>query len=272
MSQAIQKSSESLPQVMMRNLRTVGAISYYYGILPTIRVPSLLPFVFAMPFTILFILFVAGSSTGSSVASSDYFRVGLAGAITMSVAQQGLILGADLTNFKIEHKFQSMVVASPVSAFTYYMSVALSELVFAAAPIAVLLAIAHVVSGVGAFAILEILGVILLIWVTTSSIGFFLSTYVLNTRTAFLTVTFISTIISILPPVFYPITVLPSFLQPLAQLAPTTHASLLIQNLIRPPTAIPISNSQVTLSWIALPIFTAVFLAIALFKARWREK
>ncbi len=249
---------EGFSESIVRNMRTVGAIGYYLGILPMVRVPALLPFVFATPFTILFILYVSGSGAALSY--------GLAGAITMTVAQQGLILGADLTSFKIEHKFQSIVVASPVSSFTYFISIALSEILFAALPLAVLLAIvSH--DGTGAFEILEIIGVILLTWITTSSIGFFLSTYVLNTRTAFLTVTFISVVISVLPPVFYPLSLLPSFLRPIAELAPTTHASILIQSL----TNVPTGSAQVDLSWVALPIFTAIFMALALFKARWRE-
>ena len=256
----LEKNRESRLESVMRNLRTAGAISYYYGILPVVRVPAILPFVFATPFTILFILFIAGSG--------QYLAFGLSGAITMSIAQQGLMLGADLTNFKIEHKFQAIVVASPVSAFTYFFSVALSELVFAAAPLAVLLAIVSD-SGVGALAILAIIGVVILTWITTSSIGFFLSTYVLNTRTAFLTVTFISTIISILPPVFYPITEIPAALRPIAELAPTTHAAILIQNLIHAP--ISFSSTQIVVSWAALPLFAIAFLALALFKARWRE-
>jgi len=241
-----------------RNLRTVGAIGYYLGILPMVRIPTLLPFVFATPFTILFILYIGGE--GQLLSS------GLAGALVMTVAQQGLILGADLTVFKIDHKFQAIAVASPVSSFTYMFSIALSELAFASPPVIILLLIlSH--SGVGALAIVEILAVVLLTWVMASSIGFFLSTYVLNTRTAFITVTFIATLISILPPVFYPISILPPYLRPLAELAPTTHASILIQSL----SGVHFSSSQITLSWIALPIFAAVFLSLAMFKARWRE-
>ena len=243
-----------------RYLRTVGALSYYMGIVPMIRIPTLLPFVFATPFTILFILFVSGQPT--------LFAYGLAGAITMTVAQQGLFLGADLTNYKIEHKFQSMVVASPVSAFTYMFSVAMSELVFSVPALVVLLGIlAYRTPGSGAIAILGIVAVALLTWIMTSSIGFFLSTYVLNTRTAFLTVTFISIVLSILPPVFYPMDILPANVRWLSELVPTTHASVLIQGL----SGLPVSYEQILISWGALPAFTIVFLALALLKARWRE-
>jgi ABC-2 type transport system permease protein len=109
--------------------------------------------------------------------------------------------------------------------------------------------------------------VAVLTWMTTSSIGFFLSTYVLNTRTAYLTVTFISIIISVLPPVFYPIRVLPAQVRWLSELAPTTHASVLIQAL----SGLPVSYTQTIVSWAALPAFTVAFLALALLKAKWRE-
>lgn len=252
--------SGGLPSRAWRYLRTVGSLSYYLGIVPMIRIPTLLPFVFATPFTILFILFVSGQPT--------LFAYGLSGAITMTVAQQGLFLGADLTNYKIEHKFQSVVVASPVSPFTYMFSVALSELTFALPALAILLAIlAYRTPNAGAFAILGILVVALLTWMTTSSIGFFLSTYVLNTRTAFLTVTFISIVLSVLPPVFYPMQILPANIRWLSELVPTTHASVLIQGF----SGLSISHSQTVLSWVALPAFAAAFLALALLKARWRE-
>jgi len=252
--------NEPIPQKIVKELRTIGALSYYIGILPMIRIPTLLPFVFSTPFTILFILFVTGR--GATIL------YGIAGAITMTVSQQGLFLGADLTNLRIEHKFQSMVVASPVSPLTYMFSVAMSELAFASPALVILLAIVpSFTSAISSVMILEVLGVVFLTWITTSAIGFFLSTYVLNTRTAFLTVAFISIVLSVLPPVFYPLQVVPDQLRWLAELVPTTHSSVLIENAV----GLPSVTSQVLMSWLALPVFTIIFLSLALFKAKWTE-
>ena len=243
-----------------KHLRAIGALAYYIGVLPMLRIPTLLPFVFATPFTILFILFVSGQRT--------LFAYGLAGAVTMTATQQGLFLGADLTNLRIEHKFQSMVVASPVSPFTYMFSVALSELAFAVPAVFVISAIVfYTTVGFGLLALLEMTLVIILTWIMTSSIGFFLSTYVLNTRTAFITVSFISIVLSVLPPVFYPITTLPETLRTVAELVPTTHAATLIRAVM----GMPATGSQLLESWLALPAFTLVFLSLALLKAKWRE-
>ena len=242
-----------------QNLRTIGSLCYFLGIVPMYRIPTLLPFVFATPFTILFILGVNGNPTS--------FHYGIAGAITMTISQQGLFLGADLTNYKIEHKFQSIVVASPVSSLTYMFSVALSELAFAVPAIAILLAVIASTAGIASTAIAQVIAVVLMTWVTTSSIGFFLSTYLLNTRSAFLTVSFISILLSILPPVFYPLSLIPGQFRWLAELVPTTHSSVLIQSAV----GLPVASSEVFASWLALPAFTVVFLLLALFKAKWRE-
>jgi len=242
-----------------QNLRTIGSLCYFLGIVPMYRIPTLLPFVFATPFTILFILGVNGNPTS--------FHYGIAGAITMTISQQGLFLGADLTNYKIEHKFQSIVVASPVSSLTYMFSVALSELAFAVPAIAILLAVIASTAGIASTAIAQVIAVVLMTWVTTSSIGFFLSTYLLNTRSAFLTVSFISILLSILPPVFYPLSLIPGQFRWLAELVPTTHSSVLLQSAV----GLPVASSEVLASWLALPAFTVVFLLLALFKAKWRE-
>jgi ABC-2 type transport system permease protein len=252
--------SDPIASRVWRSARTVASLAYYLGVLPMLRIPTLLPFVVSTPFTILFILFVTGRGAA--------FMYGIAGAITMIVSQQGLFLGADLTNYRIEHKFQYVVVASPVSPLTYMFSVALSELAFAAPALVVLLAItAYFLPTFTVLTIVEILAVAILTWVTTSSIGFFLSTYVLNTRTAFLTVSFISIILSVLPPVFYPLQLIPASFRWVAELVPTTHASVLIQAAVN----LPSTPFQVLVSWVALPAFTVVFLLLALFKAKWRE-
>jgi len=251
---------ESLSARIARDLRTIVALSYYIGVLPMIRIPTLLPFVFSTPFTILFILFVTGRG--------DTIIYGIAGAVTMTVSQQGLFLGADLTNLRIEHKFQSVVVASPVSPLTYMFAVATSELAFAAPALVILFAILpYFASEVTTGTFLQVLIAVFLTWITTSSIGFFLSTYVLNTRTAFLTVAFISIILSVLPPVFYPLQIIPDRLRWLAEIVPTAHSWVLSQSAI----GIPTSSAQIMLSWLALPAFALVFLLLALFKAKWTE-
>ena len=230
---------------------------YYLGFTPMLRNPLFIAFVFSTPFTLLFVLFVA--SNGAAL------QYGLAGALTMVTTELGLFVGTDLASYKLQNKFQDIVVASPVSPLVYMFGVALSELIFGAPALVVLFAL---MAGQGAstVSLIAALGVVLLLWVTTSSLGFFFSAYAPNTQNAFIINGFITTMLSVLPPVYYSMNVVPRFLQPLAEIVPTTEASALFQGTMGLGYAVtPVWGFAVLLA------ATVIMLLLVSFRMRWRE-
>jgi ABC-2 type transport system permease protein len=240
-----------------KKLRSLWAIMYYLGFIPMVRNPLFIAFVFSTPFTLLFILFVASNGTA--------LPYGLAGALTMVTTELGLFVGTDLASYKIQNRFQDIVVASPVTPIVYMFGVALSELIFGAPALVILLVM---IAGQGASAVSlgACLGVVVLLWVTTTSLGFFFSAYAPNTQNAFIINGFITTILSVLPPVYYSVNVLPRFLVPLAEVIPTTEAASLFQGSIGLGYSIsPLSGFFVLLA------ATVLMLLLVSFKMRWRE-
>jgi ABC-2 type transport system permease protein len=240
-----------------RTLRSLWAIMYYLGFTPMLRNPLFIAFVFSTPFTLLFILFVASGGTA--------LPYGLAGALTMVTTELGLFVGTDLASYKLQNRFQDVVVASPVSPLVYMFGVALSELIFGA-PALVILLVLIAGQGASALAIVSCLGVIVLLWVTTTSLGFFFSAYAPNTQNAFIINGFITTILSVLPPVYYSVNVLPKSLAVLAEVVPTTEASSLFQGTIGLGYSIePVYGFAV--------LFAATFIMLLLvsFRMKWRE-
>jgi ABC-2 type transport system permease protein len=240
-----------------RTLRSLWAIMYYLGFIPTVRNPLFMAFVFSTPFTLLFILFVASNGTA--------LPYGLAGALTMITTELGLFVGTDLASYKLQNRFQDMVVASPVSPLVYMFGVALSELVFGAPALFILFAL---IAGEGAplGSLLLCVGVVVLLWATTTSLGFFFSAYAPNTQNAFVINGFITTVLSVLPPVYYSVKVLPSFLVPLAEVIPTTEASSLFQGAIGLGFSIePGAGLAVLLA------ATLIMLLLVSFRMKWRE-
>ena len=230
---------------------------YYLGFTPMLRNPLFIAFVFSTPFTLLFVLFVA--SNGAAL------QYGLAGALTMVTTELGLFVGTDLASYKLQNKFQDIVVASPVSPLVYMFGVALSELIFGAPALVVLFAL---MAGQGAstVSLIAALGVVLLLWVTTTSLGFFFSAYAPNTQNAFIINGFITTMLSVLPPVYYSMNVVPRFLQPLAEIVPTTEASALFQGTMGLGYAVtPVWGFAVLLA------ATVIMLLLVSFRMRWRE-
>ncbi|MDE1857588.1 MAG: ABC transporter permease [Thaumarchaeota archaeon] len=240
-----------------KTLRSLWAIMYYLGFTPMIRNPLFMAFVFSTPFTLLFILFVASNGTA--------LPYGLAGALTMITTELGLFVGTDLASYKLQNRFQDMVVASPVSPLIYMFGVALSELIFGAPALIILFGL---IAGQGASlaALVSCLGVVILLWVTTTSLGFFFSAYAPNTQNAFIINGFITTMLSVLPPVYYSVNVLPPYLVPLAVVIPTTEASSLFQG------AIGLGYSiEPAWGFGALLAATFIMLLAVSFRMKWRE-
>lgn len=240
-----------------KTLRSLWAIMYYLGFTPMVRNPLFMAFVFTTPFTLLFILFVA--------SNGEALPYGLAGALTMITTELGLFVGTDLASYKLQNRFQDMVVASPVSPLIYMFGVALSELIFGAPALLILFGLIAE-QGATLLALVAAFGVVLLLWVTTTSLGFFFSAYAPNTQNAFVINGFITTVLSVLPPVYYSVSVLPSYLVPLALVIPTTEASSLFQGAIGLGYSVPPAWS-----FVVLVVATFLMLLLVSFKMKWRE-
>jgi len=238
-------------------MRKLWAIAYYLGFIPMLRNPLFMVFLFTSPFTLLFVLFV--------VSNGQALTFGIAGALTMTTTELGLFVGTDLATYKLQNKFQDIAVASPISPLTYMFGVAISELIFGAPALLILFALMGA-NGASAASLVLAFGVMLLLWVATTAIGFFFSAYAPNTQNAFVINGFITTILSVLPPVYYPMSFLPSYLVPVAAVIPTTEASSMFQG------AMGLGYSiEPAYSFIVLAVASVLLLLLVSFRMKWRE-
>ncbi len=251
--------SNKMRRGLFARLRAIVALSYYTGILVVIRSPGFIVFSSTTPFTILFFIFVIGGGR--------YVPYGVIGATISILVQAGLFLGADATFNRIQFKFQDFCVASPLSAIDYMIGLSLGELTFVAPSLSVLLGLLVYLGLIGSNLPVLIL-IMLLAWVFSSALGFFLSTYILQTRSAFSATALVATLLTVIPPVFYPMDIIPQNLRFLAYFVPTTHLSILMQSTFELQSY---TFNQLVLSWTLLIGFTVFFLLLASFKARWRQ-
>jgi ABC-2 type transport system permease protein len=109
---------------------------------------------------------------------------------------------------------------------------------------------------------------VLLIWGAMSAMGFFLSSHMLHMRNATQVISFVNVILAVLPPIFYPINIMPEMLRPLAYAVPTTHASLMLQYIMGMPTP---AGWSVGFGFAVQIVYLVGFIALAKTKAIWRE-
>ncbi len=229
------------------------------GIIPVKRMPLYLVNTLGAPFSFLFFIYV--------VSAGRLVGFGVAGGLVLTTFSIGTSLQADMTHFRVDLKLQDMVVASPMRAWTYVLGMALSELAFATPGIAAFLVVGYTTQAPGIFALPVIVATLLLVWALGCSLGFFLATYLRDIRETFAIAPLLSLVLSVLPPVYYPLSLLGPY-QFLGYLAPTADASLLIQRAFGIP---PVQGDWVVAAAV-LVVFTVAFMLLAMFKAQWREK
>ena len=192
----------------------------------------------------------------------------IAGGFIMSMFSAGVGLQGDLSHLKNDFKLQDMVVSSPTTWQTYMFGMAISEIVYSFPALVVLVVLAYYYMPLTAVGALSLVGVLLLMFLTSVAIGFTLSTFSTDIVQSFAFSRLISTLFSTIPPVYYPITYIPLPYRYLAYLSPTTYAAELAQNAAG---YLSLEPAAITLDWAILIAVTAVLFFVARGKSRWRE-
>jgi ABC-2 type transport system permease protein len=190
------------------------------------------------------------------------------GGFIMSMFSAGVGLQGDLSHLKNDFKLQDMVVSSPTPWQTYMFGMAISEIVYSFPALIVLGVLAHYFINLSVTGALALIGVLLLMFLTSVAIGFTLSTFSTDIVQSFAFSRLISTLFSTIPPVYYPITYIPLPYRYVAYLSPTTYAAELAQGAAG---YLTLSSTTMTLDWIILITLTVALFLVARSKARWRE-
>ena len=234
-------------------------IAYLTGILWLRRNPLSLIFSAISPFSLLFILFI--------ISDGKYLPLSITGSLVMALVGYGLSLGQDISFYKNEYKIQDVFVASPVSPITYMVGLAISQILFGLPALLVLLSLATLFLSSSIYITLLIITT-LLVWGTMSSMGFFLSSHMLHMRNVSQIISFVNVILSILPPVFYSIEILPVPFQYASYFVPTTHASLMIQSMMGIATP---KEWSIEFGLFVQVAYLIGFVILAKVKALWRD-
>ncbi|MDW5561955.1 MAG: ABC transporter permease [Methanomassiliicoccus sp.] len=203
------------------------------------------------------------------VSRGELLGVAILGGMIMTMFQSGMFLQADLSHLKNDFRLQEMVVASPTGAGSYVAGMALSELIYSSPALVILIALFALFVPVTAIQALAIAVVMLLMFLTSVSLGFALATVSSDIVQSFGFSRLITTLFSTLAPVYYPLNLIPQPFQWLAYLSPTTYTARLVQALagfVVVPLGTMVLDAAVVLS------LTLVFLYIGIRKSRWRER
>lgn len=242
-------------------LRAMAILLVLNGLIALRRQTTILISISLSPFTFIYFLYLV-----SPRAELPY---GIVGAIVFTTVFTGNMMLNDAAYARLERHLQALYVASPVRAFSYATGIAISELVFIVPPLAVLFAVLSLVVHLTPSVFLSLLGIIFMTWVMSSSLGFMISSFFRQLREIWPIASLVFSVISIIPPIFYPITAIPAGVRWIAYIAPTTYSALLADSVV----GITRVSTQTQLFYVAgLLVATLIFMGIAAAFTRWREK
>lgn len=241
-------------------LRSLLTFVQMNGFIPIRTQPLYLLDILASPLAFLFFIYI--------VSRGALLEYGVMGGMILTMLSVGTGLQSDLTHYRHDLKLQDVVVASPVEAPTYVAGMALSEFVYSVPGVAVFAAIYVGEGWVTPVSVVVLTCVLVLVWAFACALAFMLATYLQDVREVYVFSPLISLGLTVIPPVYYPLSSLPGWAQTAALLSPTTYAAQLVQGSVG-LASLPF-DLQVR-DWAVLVAFAVALLLIAAAKARWQE-
>lgn len=242
---------------MRRQLKAALVLGWLNGVIPVRRTPFWVLSYLMFPLSLLFLL---------RLYSGELVDFAILGGFLSIFAYTGIEVLGDVVYFKTICKVQDMFVASPVSPSAYLLGLALSSLFYSLPGILLLAALSYLFGP--PLQVPALTAVLLLVWISFTSLGFTLSTFIREPRHAWPLVGVLSILFSVLPPLYYSAALLPPELRPLILLVPTGAGAVILQ---QGAGLIHLSRGFLRLAWLSLVSEALVLWILARYGSRWRE-
>jgi ABC-2 type transport system permease protein len=202
------------------------------------------------------------------VSGGTLFGTAIEGGLIMIFFSSGIALQSDLSHLKNDFKLQDMIVSSPTSSRLYMGGMALAEIVYSLPALIILIVLAGIYLQPNLLQVAVLSIVLILIFAISVAMGFMLSTFSSDVVQSYAFTRLLSLLFATLPPVYYPITLVPWPFNYLAYLSPTTYAAEIMHSSTG---FLDISINTLIVDWAVLLGVCAIILFIAVKKTRWRD-
>ncbi|MCI4364101.1 MAG: ABC transporter permease [Thermoplasmata archaeon] len=153
----------------------------------------------------------------------------LLGAVVYSVFQLGQRIQNEAAFIRIDHKLNELYHASSLSAEGYFLGLSLGVLLAYLPPVVILLLLIELLAPLTAVSALVLTAVVALVWLFTCALGYIISTLFRDMRAIWPYASLLTNFFGVLPPVFYPIGLLPGYWHPIALAIPSSAAVVLVE-------------------------------------------
>jgi ABC-2 type transport system permease protein len=240
-------------------IKFILAFARFYGVAPLVRGIVYVFSYLTVPLAELFLIYM--------ITKGEFVKFAVDGGLITVIASNGLAFIADFAFLRLELKIQDLLVATEISAGDYILALTFSNLIYSSPGILTYVALAIIYHLLNPFNFLPVFITLLILLLNTSAIGFFIGSLISHVRYSWGIGAIAGTLLTILPPVYYPYYLLPHMIFELIYPLPTTLASILIQNF----TGL-VKTSLMVQSFTVLVVETVVFYYLSIRFSRWVSK
>lgn len=199
------------------------------------------------------------------VLAPSELAVALIGAMVYSVFLIGQRLLNEAAYIRIDHKLNELYHASPLSPEAYFLGMAVGMLIAYLPPVLLFVVLLEIVQPLSAVAWLVLVGVLASVWMSSSVLGYVVSTMFRDMKTIWPYSSLLTNLFGIVPPVFYSLSAIPEAFRPLALIVPTSGAANLVDMVANLE---PMNVGLAELAALALVLEAVGLLALGLYWAR----
>ncbi|HTT36000.1 MAG TPA: hypothetical protein VMH78_09085 [Thermoplasmata archaeon] len=200
-----------------------------------------------------------------AILAPRLWSVAILGALVFSFFTLGQRVLNEAAYIRVDHKLNQLYLASPLTPESYFLGLSSGILVAYLAPIAALGVVAAVTVPPSPLLLVLVPVAGLAVWLFSASLGYVLSTRFRDMRAIWSYASLLYNGFGVLPPVFYPIGLVPAAARPLALLLPPSAAAALLQWAVH---SAALSAGELALAAGALGGETVLLFAIAVVWAR----
>lgn len=244
-----------------RQLVAVLTIAWIDGVLTLRRAPLWVVSYLLMPLALLFFFSIYGNPV--------MMRLSIIGGIVMIAVSNGISILGDAAFYRIYVKYQDLLIATPLRPISYILGLSLSMLIFASPGLTLFLALAWLIGIITMPFALVLAVCLIMVWASSSFMGFAISTLFNRLRHVWPIASILSLLLGILPPVYYPATILPQGYRWIGALAPTGAATMILHQVAG---FVELEASAIITSIVSLIGYMTMFMLLSILKVKWREK
>ncbi|WP_292320379.1 ABC transporter permease [Caldisphaera sp.] len=238
------------------NWRFVLAFVWFYGYSSIKRGFYYVLSYLALPLSLMFFIYI--------VSRGHLIQYAILGGIISIITGNALTAIGDTSFFKLELKLQELLIAADVTPIEYLLGMGLGNLLYSLPGLLLYIILGFVYNVINLIFLGLIILISIIVMIAATSLAYMTGSRVSHMRNSWGVGSFLSVILTMLPPLYYPYTFLPKYAIIPLMISPATPASILLQ--------IFMVKSSLNYELLLILLFeTLIYLFLALKVGKWEE-